>query len=140
MDKETAAMAADQKITGSGYLNFIIKVAIVTAIAALGLAFIAESIEDAIPPLKNRVRQALKDPRTQIRLKGFLTTNPAVSYRVSLMEEKDGNLEAAIDEIELAIGLLELHSADRATQDKYTARLMELKRKLAAPAPAKAVR
>jgi hypothetical protein len=47
------------------------------------------------------------------------------------MEEKDGKLENAIEEIELALGLFELHPENIAAREKYIHRLKDLKQKLA---------
>jgi len=146
MSQETEPVTSRQQRPGSNYVNFTVKVVIATIAISLGLAYVADSIVDSIvntvdiQPIKSKLRKALSEERTRIRLKGLLTTNPAVNYRVSLIEENKGNLEAAIDEIELALGLLELHSADRATKDKYVSRLQELKRKLGAQVPKNASR
>ena len=120
---------------GSNYLSFAIKTLIATIFVSLGFLFVASSIVDMfdLQPVRNGLRKALGEEKTRIRLTGLLTTNPAVHYRVSLIEERDGNMNAAIDELELALGLLELHSVDRATREKYQSRLQELKRKLNAP-------
>lgn len=116
------------------YAAIAVKTAIVTFIVSVGLIFVVSSTAELFDqqPLKAGIRKALKDEKTRFRVKGLLTTNPAVHWRVSLIEEHDGNLKAAIDEIELALGLLELHSAHRAVKEKYLARLQELNRKLKA--------
>jgi len=62
---------------------------------------------------------------------GF-TTNRAVHWRISLIEERKNNLKAAIDEIELALGLLKLHSANSAIKERDLARLQDLNRSLKA--------
>ena len=127
-----------QPAPGTNYAGFMAKVAIVTVAAALGITYVAGAILEAVvntmntQPLQEKVRKATRDEKTRIRLKGLLTINPAVHYRVAAIEEAKGNLAAAIEEIELALGLLELHAADRATQEKYRMRLQELMRKQAA--------
>jgi hypothetical protein len=122
----------------NNYIGFAVKAAIVTVAVALGLTYVADSILDSVvgsvnlQPLKEKVRTAVRDEKTRIRLKGLLTNNPAVHYRVAAIEEAKGNLDAAIEEIDLALGLLELHGADRTAREKYQTRLQELKRKQAA--------
>jgi len=147
MIKEEIEAATHQPSPRSKYLEFTVKLAIATVVISIGLTSIADSIITSITDvldsrlanaysrfdtkeLTSKLRAELKDDKTQIRLKGLLITNPAVNYRVSEIEEKDGNLVAAIDEIYLALGLLELHGADRATKEKYAVRLRDLERKL----------
>lgn len=127
-----------QPARGTSYAGFMAKVVIVTVAVALGITYVAGAILEAVvntknlQPLQEKVRKATRDEKTRVRLTGLLTHNPAVHLRVAAIEEAKGNLEAAIEEIELALGLLELHAADRATQEKYRSRLQELKRKQAA--------
>lgn len=129
------------------YIDFAVKLVIFTVVVSLGIINIADSIFTSfvemastqvkaagtqIQPMRTKLRAALSDEKTRLQLKGLLTTNPAVHYRVSLIEERKGNLAAAIEDIELALGLLEMHGADRATKEKYTARLQVLTHKVAA--------
>lgn len=134
-----------QPARGTNYVGFAVKVVIVTVAVALGITYVADAILESVvstvklQPLKEKVRNAVRDEKTRVRLKGLLTNNPAVHYRVAAIEEAKGRYESAIEEIELALGLLELHVADRATRDKYQSRLQDLKRKQSAqaqPAPA----
>ena len=136
----------EMKKSSGGYGGFAIKVVIVTIAISLGVIFVIDSIVETITSamtsvdtqsLKTRLQNAVREEKTRVRLKGLLTNNPAVHLRVSIMEEEKGNIPTAIEEIELAIGLLELHSADRAAKDRYVARLQELKRKLPPAQPSK---
>jgi hypothetical protein len=137
-EEEKAVPAPKPRKSGTGYVDFAVKVSIITVALALGAGYVFESIVQTlvstvnVPSLKTKLRTAMKDEKTRIRLKGLLTTNPAVHYRVSAIEEANGNLDAAIEEIDLALGLLELHQVDRATREKYQARLQDLTRKRAA--------
>jgi len=136
MSEESAPAAPSPKNAGENYWSFTIKVAIVAAVVGLGVVLVAESMVDALVPIKNK----LKDQKTKLRVKGLFLTNPAVSYRISFIQEHEGNLDAAVLEMELAMGLLELHSSDRAAKERYAARLQELKNKLAAVTKEKAAR
>lgn len=135
MSQTAEQTAPPQPARGTNYIGFAVKVAIVTVAIVLGVTYavdaILESVVNAVKlqPLKEKIRNAARDEKTRIRLKGLLTNNPAVHYRVSVIEEAKGNFEVAIEEIELALGLLEVHAADRATREKYQSRLQELKRK-----------
>jgi len=52
-------------------------------------------------------RLAGLDNVQRIRLLGLLTQNPAVHYKFSVMKGERGNLKGAIEEMELALGLVE---------------------------------
>jgi len=124
-----------QPARSTSYAGFIAKVAIVTVAVALGTTYVADAILESLvntvklQPIKEGIRKAARDEKTRVRLTGLLTHNPAVHYRVAAIEEAKGNLEAAIVEIELALGLLEVNVVDRATREKYQSRLEDLKRK-----------
>lgn len=120
--------------------TFITRVAIVTVAVSVGITYVIDSalatFSEALGGYVARssqnwakVRTALGDEKTRIRLRGLLTTNPAVHYRISLVEERDGKLANAIEEIELALGLLEMHGASPAIKEKYVTRLRALKEK-----------
>lgn len=145
MSQAIEQTAPPQPARGTNYVGFAVKVAIVTVAVALGITYVADTILESVgntvklQPLKEKVRKAVRDEKTRVRLKGLLTNNPAVHYRVAAIAEAKGQYEAAIEEIELALGLLELHAVDRVTRDKYQSRLADLERKQSAqaqPAPA----
>jgi hypothetical protein len=116
---------------GSTYLSFAIKTATVVLMASIGLAFSVIIVIDAIDmrAVKESLRKPFQDERARLRLKGLFTTNPAVHYKMSLLEEQRGRIGDAIEELELGIGLLELHSADKAVKERFIQRLNALKAK-----------
>lgn len=122
------------------YVSFAVKSAIFSAVFAgvfsVGLIITlgaivpdAYTLKESVSALKDYFRTELQRDKTRIRFTGLVTNNPAVHYKISLLEEEKGNLGGAIEEIELAIGLLEMHSADKSVRDRYARRLDELKRK-----------
>ncbi|MEK7816288.1 MAG: hypothetical protein AAB294_05640 [Pseudomonadota bacterium] len=130
------------------YREFVVKSAIFSAIfsimlaigLATGLVFglpDAYSLKESLVPVKEQIKKELQKDRTRVRLLGLFTTNPYAHYRMSYIEEEAGNIRNAIEEIEFAIGLLELHSPDKSVKERYQNRLGELKRKLAKPPAAK---
>ena len=139
MPQEESTVDSHQPAFWEKHADFAVKLAILTTAISLGSAYIIDStmnsIVDTASPIRAKLRAVLNDEKTMVRLKGLLTTNPATHYRISVIEENSGNVTAAIEEIELAIGLLELHNADRAAKEKYAMRLQELKRKLEMPKP-----
>lgn len=72
------------------------------------------------------VRKAAKDEKTRTLLLSFIE-NPAALYRASEIDEKNGKLASAVMEMELAIGLLEMHNANQQVINRYTLRLNKLK-------------
>lgn len=114
------------------WTRFIVRTLIAVGIFWGGLlaATVYVINEVAAGGLRDRVRVTLKDEVTQFRVKGLLTTNPAVHWRVSQVQETRGNVRGALDEIELGLGLLELHSQDRAAKERFAARRDALRRQL----------
>jgi len=75
--------------------------------------------------LKYSIRKAAKDEKTRVALMSFIQ-NPAALYRASEIDEKDGKFNDAVMEMQLAIGLLEMHNADQLVIKCYTDRLGHL--------------
>jgi hypothetical protein len=110
----------------AGILEFSIKSAIFTLVLCIGLGITAVLVIGTVAP---GLKTELRKEKTRLRLVGLFTPNPQVHYRVSYIDEQFGNLKGAIDEIDLAIGLLELHGADKSVRDRYARRLEELRKK-----------
>jgi hypothetical protein len=72
--------------------------------------------------------------KNSIILLGFIQ-NPAALEKASIISEKKDRLDRAIVEMELAIGLLELHSASPAILARYNNRLKHLQSKKEQPEP-----
>jgi hypothetical protein len=125
--------STDEARAGPNYIGFAIKTAIVVAIVSVALVFVINGIVDAVdmPQIKESLRKPLQDERTRLRLRGLLTTNPAVHYKMAALYEERGDMRQAIEEIELGIGLLELHNGDRSARDRFAQRLSALKVKAA---------
>lgn len=90
------------------------------------------SVERLLLKVAETVNTELENDRSRLRLAGFLSRNPYVHYRISMLEENAGRLDRAIEEIELALGLFELSPANSPARDKYQRRLNELNSKRAA--------
>lgn len=74
----------------------------------------------------------LRNDPVRLRLTDALTSSPEIHYRMSIEEERNGNLEKALDEIELGLGLVELHPRNKVDHIKYESRREQLKRRIAA--------
>ncbi|GEM_PF-3028355 len=112
---------------------FVAKAVVITILLALFLdAFIPdfsqirEDLSQQKAALKVKVANALKDERTKLYVLSFVQ-NPAALYKTSEIAERDGKLENAMRDVELAIGLLEMHGADKQVIKRYNDRLDKLK-------------
>jgi hypothetical protein len=115
-------------MTDNKYVAFTIKTAIVVAVVFLGILITVSMLVDSVDfrALRTDIQRSL-DEKSRIRMRGLLVSNPAVHYKLSEVYERDGDFEQAIAEIEFAIGLLELHSASKAVQERFHQRLKALK-------------
>jgi len=55
-----------------------------------------------------------------------LINNPEVFYQASILHQNSNKLDNAIADIELAIGLLEMHKSSEKYEQKFKTRLQEL--------------
>ena len=124
--------------------DFLIKVAVVTVAALLVIWYAAYSIEKSatdivrneIAPvlseqlnIKSKIDELRDMDSRRVRLLGLTTFNPYVYYKVSQIKEQERNLDGAIEEMELAMGLLNMWSTDEKMRKAYQARLDSLKAK-----------
>lgn len=80
----------------------------------------------------------LETPKAKLVLLSFIQ-NPQALLKISEIEEAEGKIDNSIREAELAIGLLEMHGADKQVIQKYSDRVNKLKAKqisMASPVPA----
>jgi len=75
--------------------------------------------------LSYSIKKAAKDEKTRVALMSFIQ-NPAALYRASEIDEKAGKLNNSIMEMQLAIGLLEMHNANQLVIKRYATRLDQL--------------
>ena len=112
---------------------FAAKAVVITVLLALFLdAFIPdfsqirEDFSQQKAALKVKVANALKDERTKLYILSFVQ-NPVALYKTSEIAERDGKLDNAMRDMELAVGLLEMHGADKQVIKRYNDRLDKLK-------------
>jgi hypothetical protein len=103
-------------------LAFAIKVLVFFVVLVMALEILLPSVED----MNESVRKVLPD-RNKLYLLG-LVQNPAALYMTSEIAEKQGFPDSAKRDMELAVGLLELHTADKQVLKRYNDRLAALKR------------
>ena len=117
------AAAATKTSPFAGLFAFTVRALIVVMVIAIALAAL-------MPDVPGVVKREFRREEVRIRLLGLITSNPAVHMRISHIREQKGDLQGALDELELAIGLFELHAADKRAPERYVTRRDELKQKL----------
>ena len=112
---------------------FTAKAIVITILLALFLdAFIPnfsdirDDFSQQKAALKIKLANTLKEERTKLYVLSFVQ-NPAALYKTSEIAERDGRLDSAMRDMELAIGLLEMHNADKQVIKRYNDRLAKLK-------------
>ena len=110
-------------------MPFVIKALLLAIIFFGGISFLLPNFSKIVTSVQNEARKE----QNRIRLTGLFTTNPAVHMKVSHLREEAGDIKGAVMELELAIGLLELHSADKVVRSRYETRLDQLRKKLPLP-------
>ena len=110
--------------------NFALKTIILLVAFAICISLIADALPNlsrSVDRLSQKIKEASKKDEVQIRARGYFTHNPEVHWNISIIEEKKGRIKSATLEIELAIGLLELHQARREVIERYKNRIEKLK-------------
>jgi hypothetical protein len=98
-----------------------------TAIILFGLfIFISLSLPD-LSEIKDDLNR-FNTPAIRLFVLG-LVQNPMALWKYSEIQEAAGRMDSAIRDMELAIGLLEMHGADKQTMKKYSDRLENIKAK-----------
>lgn len=126
----------EEKKTNNSFRSFWMftaKAVVITILLALFLdAFmpdfpqIRENLSQQKAELKAKVVNVLKNERTKLYALSFVQ-NPAALYKTSEIAEREGRLDSAMRDMELAIGLLEMHGADKQAIKRYNDRLDKLK-------------
>jgi len=104
-------------------LIYTIKILIFVFFFLFASVVVLQSVDPFIKAIKSSVNE-----KNRVTILGFVQ-NPVALEKASTFSEKANLIDRAILEMELAIGLLELHSASPALLAKYTARLKQLQSK-----------
>ena len=102
---------------------FAVKVVIFFAVLAIALHVMLPSFDE----LDQSMKRLLTD-RNKLLLLG-LVQNPVALYKASEIAEKQGFIDVARRDMELAIGLVEMHGADKQVLKRYYDRLESLKKR-----------
>lgn len=118
----TMKFLKDANAASQALLLFVYKV---VALFVLSGIFFIVMLPD-LDEVKFSLTKIFKEEKTKILMLSFIQ-NPAVLYKLSEIEERKGSIRSAIRDVELAIGLLEMHGADRQIVERYSDRVMKLK-------------
>lgn len=103
---------------------FTVKVAIFFAVLVVALQLVLPGADEVDQLLKRVLTERNK------ALAMGLVQNPAALYKASELAEQQGFPDAAIRDMELAVGLVELHAADKRVMKRYSDRLEALRSKI----------
>lgn len=104
---------------------FVIKFGLALAMIGVFISMLLPDMED----LKRSFGQAMEREKNQIFLTS-LVSNPVALYKFSEIDEKNGKMNKAIHDIEMAIGLLEMHGAHASVIERYQERLQQLRSRI----------
>lgn len=112
--------------------QFVIKASIIFILIVIASGYIIQEIHawkySVMSYFPKEINHIPKE-KNRVLLLSFIQ-NPAALDKLSMLDEKDGNLENAITELELAIGLLEMHGARQEVIDRYEVKLRVLNSKM----------
>ena len=130
MEEATSASAA------RSFWMFFAKTAAVLPLVAIFLALVLPDAGQIVGQIKSELyrplvkvrknlQKELKREQAKLYFLSFVQ-NPAALYKTSEIEEREDKLSNAIRDMELAIGLLEMHGADKQVLRRYYSRLEKL--------------
>jgi len=76
--------------------------------------------------IQQRLNRTFGNERTKLYILSFVQ-NPMALYKTSEIAERENKFDSAVRDMELAIGLLEMHNADKQVIRRYSDRLEKLK-------------
>lgn len=113
-------MEKNNSSTHFDFVNFLLKTLVITAAIVSVIVFITPDFSGL---------QKLETEQNKL-IALSLIQNPRVLWKLSEADEIKGKIENAIRDMELAIGLLEMHGSSTEVRNKYDARLSELSKKI----------
>ena len=114
---------------GNPLRQFAIKVGIVSVTVSMCLIWIAGSIFPDGRRLSAGIKKAFSVHETRLRFNGMLSDNPRVNWELSIDLERRGKTQDAIDEMIVAVGILERQNVRAEIMLPYVQRLETLKLK-----------
>jgi hypothetical protein len=118
----------EKKINNSSgpFLMFVAKAVVITILLSFFLDSLIPDFSEPKAELEIKLANVMKEERTKLYLLSIVQ-NPAVLYKTSELAERAGKFDNALRDMELAIGLLEMHGADKSVIKRYSDRVERLK-------------
>lgn len=129
---------------------FFIKCAIVAVLAALAGSYVLNNViqragegfvsglvfglraayQSTGPVVKTKINEKFGENELRIRFNSLLTRNPAAHWLIADDLEGRGDIEGAVEEVQLGLGLVEVSGGDLKLRKKFEQRLAVLREKL----------
>ena len=109
-------------------VRFSVKAVILVFLISLGLKWVTPGFREALSEKTGKLARELAKDETRIILTGFFVSNPAVHWKISEFRERQFDYKRAQEEMELALGLFELHRGEPEARLRYIRRLEDLKK------------
>ena len=120
--------AQDVNAASQAFLLFIAKtIGLLVAIGIFSSIMLPDldEVNYYVRETKNSLTKIFKEEKTKVLTLSFIQ-NPEALYKLSEIEERKGSIRSAIRDVELGIGLLEMHGADRQVIKRYSNRVVQL--------------
>lgn len=112
----------------SSVLNFTLKIGVIFLLFSILIDIIFpdySDIQNFIASKNKIVADRINEKQNQFYLLGLIQ-NPIALYKSSEVHENSGRLDKAIRDMELALGLLEMHGSNQILIEKFKTRLNSL--------------
>lgn len=137
-DENAAPVVAPATAPQGGARGPIVDFALRVGIVILAITFAISWLIDSyvhVPnsaTFKEMTSKVLANHEAKLRIEGLVSTNPRVSYEISVIREQKGDLLGAVDEMVVAVGILERSGARPEVMEPYKRRLDAMRAALAA--------
>ena len=119
----------DVSAASQAFLLFTAKAIVFLLLIGIFSAVMLPDLDEVnyyINEAKHSLTKTFKEEKTKVLMLSFIQ-NPEALYKLSEIEERKGSIRSAIRDVELAMGLLEMHGADRQAVKRYSNRVIQLK-------------
>lgn len=119
----------DANAASQAFLLFTAKVIVFLVLIGIFSVVMLPDLDEVnyyVNEVKHSLTKIFKEEKTKVLMLSFIQ-NPEALYKLSEIEERKGSIRSAIRDVELAIGLLEMHGADKQVVKRYSDRALKLK-------------
>jgi hypothetical protein len=113
-------------------IDFALRVGIVILAITFAISWLVDTYIPDTAKIKEITHKVLVNREAKLRIDGLVSANPRVSYEISVIREQKNDLAGAVDEMIVALGILERAGARPEVMEPYKRRLDALRAALAA--------